>query len=80
MQSDEMAGNQFLIEMLHSNKPARSRPPMSQQLTLSSLFSVLALAGLCVVTTLGEIAGGDAQLAAPAIISVQAEPLPGLLP
>lgn len=53
---------------------------MSQQLTLSSLFSVLALAGLCVVTTLGDLAGGDSALFAPAIISVQAEPLPGLLP
>lgn len=53
---------------------------MSQQLTLSSLFSVLALAGLCVVTTLGEIAGGTPSLAAPALVQVQAEPLPGLLP
>ena len=80
MQSNEMAGNQFLFEMLRSNNPALPRLIMSQQLTLSSLFSALALAGLCVVTTLGGLAGGDAQLAAPAIISVQAEPLPGLLP
>ena len=52
---------------------------MSQQLTLSSLFSALALAGLCVVTTLGDLAGGNRDLAAPPVISVQAEPLPGLL-
>ena len=37
---------------------------MSQQLTLSSLFCVLALAGLCVVTGARELAGMDA-LAAP---------------
>ena len=30
---------------------------MSQQLTLSSLFCVLALAGLCVVTGARELAG-----------------------
>ncbi|MFN3990665.1 MAG: hypothetical protein ACK4IS_10445 [Erythrobacter sp.] len=53
---------------------------MSQQLTLSSLFSALALAGLCVMTTLGGVRGGEARLPAPEIISVQAEPLPGLLP
>lgn len=53
---------------------------MSQQLTLSSLFSVLALAGLCVVTTLGKITGDNSTLTAPPVISVQAEPLPGLLP
>ncbi len=52
---------------------------MSQQLTLSSLFSVLALAGLCVVTTLGELAGGDRDLAAPPAMSIEAKPLPGLL-
>lgn len=53
---------------------------MSQQLTLSSLFCVAALAGLCVVTTLGDLAGANTSLAAPALVQVQAEPLPGLLP
>ena len=53
---------------------------MSQQLTLSSLFSVLALAGLCVVTTLGDLAGDTRGLAAPSAISIEAEALPGLLP
>jgi hypothetical protein len=50
---------------------------MSPQLTLSSLFSVLALAGLCVVTSARDIAGVDAPVA-PAPLVVQAEPLPGL--
>ncbi len=35
---------------------------MSQQLTLSSLFCVLALAGLCVVTGARELAGFEAPL------------------
>ncbi|MEA1619973.1 hypothetical protein SOQ14_13705 [Erythrobacter sp. T5W1-R] len=52
---------------------------MSQQLTLSSLFSVFALGALCVVTTARDMTGGDNGLAAPALVSVQAEPLPGLL-
>lgn len=37
---------------------------MSQQLTLSSLFCVLALAGLCVMTGARELAGFDAPVAA----------------
>ncbi|WP_156076220.1 hypothetical protein [Erythrobacter colymbi] len=37
---------------------------MSQQLTLSSLFCVLALAGLCVVTGARELAGIEAPVAA----------------
>jgi hypothetical protein len=53
---------------------------MSQQLTLSSLFSVLALAALCIISSTGGVTRGDTALAAPAMISVQAEPLPGLLP
>lgn len=79
MQSDEMAGNGFLIEMLQGNTNPISRPMMSQQLTLSSLFSVFALGALCVVTTARDMTGGDNGLAAPALVSVQAEPLPGLL-
>jgi hypothetical protein len=43
---------------------------MSQQLTLSSLFCVLALAGLCVVTGAREMAGGAAR---PLAVTVQAE-------
>lgn len=50
---------------------------MSQQLTLSSLFCVLALAGLCVVTSAGELAGAGAPHAAP-IYAAQAELSPGL--
>lgn len=50
-----------------------SRTAMSQQLTLSSLFCVLALAGLCVVTGAREMAGIEAPVA------VQAELSPGLL-
>jgi hypothetical protein len=36
---------------------------MSQQLTLSSLFCVLALAGLCVVTAARDLSGFDAPVA-----------------
>lgn len=50
---------------------------MSPQLTLSSLFSVLALAGLCVVTSARDLAGIDAPAAA-APYAVQAELAPGL--
>ena len=46
---------------------------MSQQLTLSSLFCVLALAGLCVVSSAREQAGFGAPVA------VQAELSSGLL-
>ncbi len=53
---------------------------MSQQLTLSSLFSVLALAMLCVVTTARDLSGNDLTIAPPAQLSMQAEPMPGLLP
>jgi hypothetical protein len=45
---------------------------MSQQLTLSSLFCVLALAGLCVVASLRDLAGVDAP------VMVQAEVTPSL--
>lgn len=48
---------------------------MSQQLSLSSLFCVLALAGLCVVTSVRDLAGYNA----PALAAVQAELSPGLL-
>ncbi|KPF65614.1 hypothetical protein [Porphyrobacter sp. AAP60] len=56
---------------------------MSPQLTLSSLFSVLALAGLCVVTGVRDLTGHDL----PAITgtdyalphAIQAGVSPGLL-
>jgi len=51
---------------------------MSQQLTLSSLFCVLALAGLCVMASARDIAGIPAP-SEPTQLVVQAEPLPGLL-
>jgi hypothetical protein len=35
---------------------------MSQQLTLSSLFCVLALAGLCVVTGVRDLSGAAAPV------------------
>ncbi|MEO0058229.1 MAG: hypothetical protein RIT17_1705 [Pseudomonadota bacterium] len=44
---------------------------MSPQLTLSSLFSVLALAGLCIVTSAQDVAGIEAPVA-PAPYAVQA--------
>ncbi|MEQ5787449.1 hypothetical protein J3454_06045 [Erythrobacter sp. NFXS35] len=49
---------------------------MSQQLTLSSLFSVLALAGLCIVTGARDLASAEPP-AAP--YAAQAELAPGLL-
>ncbi len=50
---------------------------MSQQLTLSSLFSVLALASLCLAVG-GGIAG-ESRSASPApIAGLQAEIAPGL--
>jgi hypothetical protein len=45
---------------------------MSQQLTLASLFSVLALAGLCVMASARDLAGFDRPVA------VQAELASGL--
>jgi hypothetical protein len=42
---------------------------MSQQLTLSSLFCVLALAGLCVVTGARELAGVEAPVAEQAAVT-----------
>lgn len=51
---------------------------MSPQLTLSSLFSVLALAGLCVMVSARDLSGIDAPVA-PAPYAVQAELAPGLL-
>jgi hypothetical protein len=51
---------------------------MSPQLTLSSLFSVLALAGLCIVTSARDMAGHDAPVA-PAPYAVQAGLAPDLL-
>ena len=50
---------------------------MSQQLTLSSLFSVLALAGLCIATGARDLAGIEAP-AAPAPFEVQAGLSPDL--
>ena len=49
---------------------------MSQKLTLSSLFCVLALAGLCVVTSARELSGYPAP--APALAE-QTELSPGPL-
>lgn len=67
--------------MLHCKKTPERRPPrplkdrlMSRQLTLSSLFAVLAMAGLCVMASARDLAGMDA----PAVHTVQAEPSPGL--
>lgn len=50
---------------------------MSQQLTLSSLFCVLALAGLCVMTSARDLAGIDGPAAVPTL-AAQAELTPGL--
>lgn len=47
---------------------------MSPQLTLSSLFCVLALAGLCVVTSVRDLSGVEGPA-----FEQQAELSPGLL-
>jgi hypothetical protein len=53
---------------------------MSQQLTLSSLFSVLALGLLCVTTTLGNLSADDSAFrASTSPTSTQAGLSPGLL-
>jgi hypothetical protein len=57
---------------------ALKEPLMSPQLTLSSLFCVLALAGLCVMTGARDLAGINAPVAAAPHV-VQAEALPGPL-
>ena len=53
-------------------------PAMSRQLTLSSLFAVLAMAGLCVMTGARDLAGFDAPVAYTVQASGQAELSPGL--
>lgn len=50
---------------------------MSQQLTISSLFSVLALLALCIVTSARDLAGLEAPVA-PAPFEVQAGLAPDL--
>ncbi|MEM6476261.1 MAG: hypothetical protein AAF687_08860 [Pseudomonadota bacterium] len=45
---------------------------MSQQLTLSSLFSMLALGSLCAVVTLGDIVGVDVVGSQP-LVQTQAQ-------
>ena len=47
---------------------------MSPQLTLSSLFCVLALAGLCVVASVRDLSGANTP-----VFEQQAELAPGLL-
>ncbi|MBV7266214.1 hypothetical protein [Erythrobacter ani] len=52
---------------------------MSQQVALSSLFSVLALASLCLAAANGQFVGaGDASLMLGQTVSVQAELPPAL--
>jgi hypothetical protein len=52
---------------------------MSQQLSISSLFSVLALASLCIMVGFGQsFAGAPSHAPAPALYSIQAELSPGL--
>lgn len=51
---------------------------MSRQLTLSSLFAVLAMAGLCVMASARDLAGFDAPAVHTVQASVQAELSPGL--
>lgn len=48
--------------------------PMSPQLTVSSLFCALALAGLCVAASLRDLAGVDSP-----VMAEQAELVPGPL-
>ncbi len=59
------------------SKCLAKKDPMSQQLSISSLFCVLALAVLCAVVSLSEIAGIGAGASQP-LIQLQAETSPGL--
>ncbi len=76
-------GNRFHCEMLQCNRMFITRPycagrkgiTMSQQLQISSVFSVLALAALCIVASTTDHFGGAANTA-PTL--VQAEMVPGL--
>jgi hypothetical protein len=57
-----------------SNRSGIEAPPhskvrlMSPQLTVSSLFSVLALAALCVTASARELAGYDAPVVAEQVV------------
>ena len=51
---------------------------MSRQLTLSSLFAVLAMAGLCVMASARDLAGMDTPAVHTAQASGQTELSPGL--
>ncbi|MGY6551403.1 MAG: hypothetical protein ACXIT4_05840 [Erythrobacter sp.] len=59
--------------------PTLTSNMMSPQLTLSSLFCVLALAALCVVASVRDFTGANYALTAPAALTVQAELALGLL-
>lgn len=61
------------IALMAADVPLRPKDRMmSQQLTLSSLFCVLALVGLCVVTSARELSGYPAP-----VLAEQAELSPG---
>ncbi len=81
----QRCGNQFLFEMLHCNKSETFRalkkrstfetttPPMSHQLTISSLFSALALVMLVLFVRVDAIGThSEAQLSAPSSSPIQA--------
>jgi len=53
---------------------------MSPQLTISSLFSALALVGLCVVTSARDLGNVDAAASGSLPYAVQAGTASGLLP
>lgn len=61
------------LRQSHLRRDLKDRT-MSQQLTLSSLFCVLALAGLCVVTAARDLAGYPAP-----VVAERAELAPGPL-
>ena len=80
MQGDATARNRFSFEMLQGSAAKRQGSAMSQQLTISSLFSVLALGLLCVTTTLRDLPAEDPAFLPPAsLTSKQAGLAPGLL-
>lgn len=63
--------------LLHCTRQAK-KDLMSQQLSISSLFSVLALAGLCAVVSLSEIAGVGNGVSQP-LMQLQAEVIAPLI-
>ena len=77
----QSGGNKFRIEMLHCSRlfissryrAGRQGTKMSQQLTISSVFCVFALASLCIVASTTSFFG-DAPVADFALVVAELAP------